>query len=189
MVRDVVYRVILCVSVLALCGTFLGCFQHQSGRSMREQADTLSKRQQYDEAIEAYWKHIRLREGVENKPDWENPYIYLLDIGDIYLAMSNFEKALETFELAETKGVKPGYVNDRLRYVGTLYEEQGELHKAIEHLQKYRDRDEILFDLMLNRLARQIVTQEEQHQEQLEVTGPIEESKDLNVLEATRALE
>lgn len=129
--------------------------------SMKQKADELSINKEYEQAIQAYQDHIKQRASIPNKPDWENPYIYLLDIGDIYLEMGMVEKALESYERAAQHDVKQGYVNDRLRYIATWYEEQGEIESAIEHLQKYREKDELLFDLMLNRLARKLVALEE----------------------------
>jgi tetratricopeptide (TPR) repeat protein len=133
-----------------------------------------AKLKKYEEAIAAYREHIAERAAVSDRPEWENPYIYLLDIGDIYLQQGNVEQALTTYESAAEHDVKAGYVNDRLRYIASWYEEHGELEKAIEHLQKYRERDELLFDLMLNRLARQLVAREEA--QEAETESPTAES-------------
>ena len=91
----------------------------------------------------------------------ENPYLYLLDIGDIYLEQGQVEQALKEYELAEKNKVKQGYVNDRYRNVASWYEKKGELRKALEVLKKYRKKDVILFDLMLDRIAKKIVEIEE----------------------------
>lgn len=129
--------------------------------SNRAQAVSLSQQKQYDQAVAAYWQHIESRLAVKNRPDWENPYIYLLDIGDIYLEQDQVAKALESYLEAEQHGVKAEYVADRMRHVARWYEARGLLREAIEHLKKHRQRDEVLFDLMLTRLARQLVEQED----------------------------
>lgn len=115
----------------------------------------------YDEAIKAYIRHIDKRVKTKEKPEWENPYIYYLDIGDIYLQQENIEKALEYYLLADKENVKKTYVNDRLRNIGDFLVEKKEFERAIEHLTTYRERDPLLFDLMRDRIAKQIVAQED----------------------------
>ncbi|MCB0336001.1 MAG: tetratricopeptide repeat protein [Bdellovibrionales bacterium] len=130
--------------------------------SMRERASSLRKNKDYENAIAAYQKHIQARLAVSDKPEWENPYIYYLDIGDIYLEQSKLKQALEYYELAEKQGVKPGYVNDRYRFVARWLEDRGQLAEAIAHLEKYREKDPMLFDLVLDRLARKLVAEPSQ---------------------------
>ena len=129
--------------------------------SSRARADRLSKEKKYQEAIDEYWRHIEDRLAVSERPNWENPYLYLLDIGDLYIEQGNVGEALRYYELAEEKHVKQGYVNDRYRGVAAWYESRGRLRDAIEHLEKYQDKDPLLFDLMLDRLSRELVEQEE----------------------------
>lgn len=164
------HLMLICIVSILL----VGCFWREAGKTLRQKADAYSQEKKYEEAISAYREHIAQRAAVVDRPEWENPYIYLLDIGDIYLEMGDVERALATYESAATHDVKAGYVNDRLRYIATWYEEQGNLDKAIEHLQTYRERDELLFDLMLNRLARKLVAREEA----LEAEADLESSPD-----------
>ena len=126
----------------------------------REIAKNLKDAREYEKAIEQYQKHIQNRLNVKKRPDWENPYIYLLDIGDIYLEQSLPDKALETYEEAEKKKVKAAYVNDHYRAVASWYESKGELNKALDILKKYADRDPELFNMMMDRLAKQLVAAE-----------------------------
>jgi tetratricopeptide (TPR) repeat protein len=134
------------------------------GESYKQQADELRKSEEYDEAISAYKKHINHRLKVNPRPDWDNPYIYLLDIGDIYLEQGQVEKALKQYEEAEEKGVKQAYCNDRYRAVALYYEERGELKKSLKILEKYREKDTFLIDLMLDRLARKLIAAEDSPQ-------------------------
>ena len=144
--------VFFCLFLLNSCGPT---------ESSRSKADTYSREHRYEEAIAEYHRHINDRLGVKNRPEWENPYLYLLDIGDIYLEQGDVEKALENYKLAEDKEVKESYVIDRYRYIATWYEKKGDLKSALKHLEKYRDKDPLLFDLMLDRISRQMVKEED----------------------------
>ena len=145
----------LCL-VVVLNGCFWG-FEE----SHKEKADRLRKSENYQSAIDSYYQHIQDRLAYEKRPDWENPYIYLLDIGDIYLEQGDFKKALEIYEQAEKEGVKQAYCNDRYRAVALWHEQRGELKESLEILRHYREKDPFLMDLMLDRLARQLVAQED----------------------------
>ena len=151
------YLLIPTLTLLTSCILF-------EGESYKQQADELRKSEDYDEAIRAYKKHIEHRLKINPRPDWDNPYIYLLDIGDIYLQQGQVEEALAEYERAEKKGVKQAYCNDRYRAVALYYEERGELKKSLEILQKYRDKDTFLIDLMLDRLARKLIAAEDSAQ-------------------------
>lgn len=147
---------ILLILTLAL----LGCHQqppsiHNLDRSALQQTG------RYKELIKAYQNHIAQRLSVKNRPEWENPYLYFLDIGDIFLEQNQLEQALHYYHMAEEQGVKPAFVTDRLRHVARWYEERGDLHAALKHLQQHRERDPLLFDAMLDRLAREIIRQED----------------------------
>lgn len=128
-----------------------------------EKADEYSRQKRYDEAIVQYQKHIAARLADKNRPAWENPWFYLLIIGDIQLGQNKVAEAISSFEQAEKEGIDKPLVADRFRMVARNYENQGNLEAAFQTLQKYRDRDPLLFDLMLDRLARTIVSQENQN--------------------------
>jgi tetratricopeptide (TPR) repeat protein len=98
--------------------------------------------------------HMADRLSIANRPDWENPYFYLLRIGDIELEQNNIAAAEKLYLEAEDKGVTPQLVTDRLMNVARIYEDSGELEKAIEFLKKYRNRDSLLMNSMLDRLVR-----------------------------------
>lgn len=144
-----------CILVLLLNA----CFSTNSS-PYRVEADSLKEQDRFDEAVTAYWKHIHYRLAIKDRPTWENPYIYLLDIGDIYLKQGQVDRALEHYKLADKYDVDRGYVNDRYLSIARWYEEHGELHKALAHLQIYSERDPIIFDLMMDRIAKQILTDE-----------------------------
>ncbi|MDZ4784923.1 MAG: hypothetical protein SGJ02_02490 [bacterium] len=125
-------------------------------------AEEALRQKKYDQACELYQKHIEYRLSVIDRPEWENPYFYYLIIGDIRLRQSKVEEALSAYELAEKMKIEPQLVSDRYRFVAGWYEENGELKKAIKVLETYRNRDLLLFDAMLDRLAREIVKKEDE---------------------------
>ena len=150
-------KLLLAVILLAS----LGCHGFTPGASSREQADRLARDGKYDEAIDLYRKHLETRLAAPNRPDWDNPYIYLLDIGDMHLKKGEPENAIKYYELAEQHKVEAEYVTDHLRGVALWYEERGLRLEALQYLKKYRRRDPLMFDLMLDRIAHDIVAAEE----------------------------
>lgn len=156
----VIKKAIALLGLLPILLVLNGCFWGL-GESNKEKADRLRKTENYQSAIDSYYQHIQDRLAYEKRPDWENPYIYLLDIGDIYLEQDDLKKALEIYEHAEKEGVKQAYCNDRYRAVALWHEQRGELKESLEILRHYREKDPFLMDLMLDRLARQLVAQED----------------------------
>lgn len=138
---------------------FSACFSIGSSERLRE-ADELARQEKWDEAIEAYREHIDDRLTVSERPEWENPYFYLLTIGDIELGRGEPVKALQSYEEAEKQGVSTSLVSDRYRAVAAWYEEHGKLEDALKVLTTYRERDSLLFDAMLDRVARSLTEQE-----------------------------
>ena len=135
----------------------IGCFPY--GSDLLRDAEQLSRQGKYEGAIAAYRSHMDSRLAVIERPDWENPYFYLLLIGDVYLGKGDAEKALESYEEAERNGVHESLVSDRYRSTAAWHEERGELQKAFDILTRYRSRDTLLFDSMLDRIARAMTKQ------------------------------
>lgn len=146
------------LAVLLLAVLLLGC--HAPGEKVR-QAEELSRQGDYSSAITLYREHMQERLNVENRPEWENPYFYLLLIGDVQLGQGQPEAALATYEEAEQMKVEPTLISDRYRAVGRWYQEHGQSQKALEVLSKYRDRDSLLFDAMLDRIAKELTAKED----------------------------
>lgn len=124
--------------------------------SHKTKSDNYVKEEKYPEAIKELEKHIDERLKAK-RPEWENPYTYYLDIGDIYLKQDQIDKALEYYNLALKSDVKKEYVADRMRTVAIYYEDKNEVKLAIEHLKKFRDLDPDFTDMMMDRLARKFV--------------------------------
>lgn len=125
-------------------------------------AEELSRQGEYDEAIAEYRAHIAERLSAKERPNWENPHFYLILIGDIQLGQGKAEEALETYQKADQNKVDPYLISDRMRGVAAWYEKKGDLNKAVEVLRSNRTRDILLYDAMLDRLAREITRKEDE---------------------------
>jgi tetratricopeptide (TPR) repeat protein len=117
-------------------------------------AEELLRQKKYDEAIQMYQRHIDERLKVEDRPEWENPYFYLILIGDIQMGTGDLNKALETFLDAEKKGVDRYLISDRIRSIAKAYEDKKEYDLAINLLLAQRERDSLLFEAMLDRVNK-----------------------------------
>ena len=148
-------RSVLSIS-FALC---IGCFSNESAHL--HEAEELTSEGKPDETIAAYREHISERLANSDRPEWENPYFYLLNIGDIELHRGNVDAALAVYEEAEREKVELPLVADRYRAVAVWYEEHGQLQKAFEVLTKYREKDPLIFDSMLDRVARELTKSEQ----------------------------
>ncbi len=124
-------------------------------------AEELSRQGKYDEAIGAYREHLEERLSLTNRPSWENPYFYLILIGDIQLGQNKPEEALGSFKEADSKGVDQYLVADRIRETASWYEKQNRLEEAIKLLNEYREKDPLMFDSMLDRLSKELVKRED----------------------------
>ena len=146
-------------SGIVLGGCHLSIFS--PAKSLMEEAEELARNAQYQEAIALYQKHMQKRLSVIDRPDWENPYLYLLTIGDLELRQDKIDSAISTYEEAEKKGVSRELVSDRYRGVAEHFEQKHQLETAVEILKRFRDRDPLLYDGMLDRISKQIVAEED----------------------------
>ena len=124
-------------------------------------AEEFSRQGKYPEAISEYELHMRHRLELKKRPEWENPYFYLILMGDLELLQDKSEVALQRYEEAEAKGVDSNLISDRFRSLAHWHETRGRLEYAVSLLKKRREKDPILIDAMLDRLSKQIVAQEE----------------------------
>jgi tetratricopeptide (TPR) repeat protein len=148
--RYLTFRVTSCLALLLISGCF------STGPRELLDAEALSDEGKHEEAIAAYREHIANRLEVADRPEWENPYFYLLNVGDIELSRGNVDRALAAYEEAEREKVDLPLVADRYRAVASWYEEHGQLEQALEILTEYRDKDPLIFDSMLDRVAREL---------------------------------
>ncbi len=140
------------MKILLVLVIFVGCYT--APVSFAQKAKQYLAKEQYDQAIDAYKKHIDSRLKRKSRPEWENPYVYYLDIGDVYLLQNDLDNALKYYFLAEEKKVEASFISDRLRKVAIWYEDNNQLDQALAHLQKYQDRDPEFFNMMLDRIAK-----------------------------------
>ncbi|RIL09400.1 MAG: hypothetical protein DCC75_06610 [Proteobacteria bacterium] len=153
-----------CLVLLALlsCNSSSGRRSFGFGSMSRlEKAEELSRQGKYDQAIEAYRQHLEDRLKVKDRPEWENPYFYLILIGDIELGQGKRAEALQNYEEADKRGVDVYLISDRIRSVAYSYEKDGKLAEALQLLEKHRAKDALLFDSMLDRIAKELVEVEE----------------------------
>ncbi len=144
---------------LLACMCLIGCTALDSS-SLVDRAEQLTEGGRYPEAIDTYRNHIQERLDQSARPDWENPYFYLLRIVDLQLKQERPQDALRTCLEAERQGVETSLTSDRYRAIATWYEQRGDLSAAFEVLKSHRDKDPLLFDAMLDRIARAITASE-----------------------------
>lgn len=148
------------LSLLLLTAWLHGCSLSNNSSSLVRDADELSKQGQHDAAIASYREHMDARLAASDRPEAENPYFYLLMMGDVELSRGDTAKALALYEEAEQNGVEKQLVADRYRAAASWYESHGQLKEAMELLAKYRDRDDLLFDAMADRIAKELTARE-----------------------------
>jgi tetratricopeptide (TPR) repeat protein len=129
------------------------CFLRASPSAL-QRAEELSRQKKYPEAIAAYREHMEERLALKDRPEWENPYFYLILIGDIELGTDRPEDALKSYLEADSLKVDAYLVADRVRSVAKWYEEKSQWDRAIEILLQHRERDSLLFDSMLDRVNK-----------------------------------
>ena len=132
-----------------------------SRNSFLYQAEELTQQSKYDEAIVAYELHIADRLQDPARANWENPYFYLLRVGDLLLSQDKPKEALTAYVKAESEGIEKTLISDRLRSLARWYEEHDQLDQAIIILTEHRGRDPLLFDSMLDRIGRALTDKED----------------------------
>jgi tetratricopeptide (TPR) repeat protein len=138
----------------------IGCGLLRSSTNAAQQAEELTQQGNYEEAISLYREHIQDRLAVTNRAEWENPYFYLLRIGDLHLRMEQPQAALDAYQEAEAHDIETGLISDRYRAVANWYIAHAQLQAAFDVLKKYRERDSLLFDAMLDRVGRALTKQD-----------------------------
>ena len=132
-----------------------------SGSSHLKSAEELSRQKQFDGAILEYRRHMEERLKIRERPEWENPYFYLILIGDIQLGQNDPVAARKSYDDAETAGVDVALVSDRYRSLAAWYEKQNKLKESVEILKARRDKDPLIFDSILDRVLKALTAQEE----------------------------
>jgi len=115
----------------------------------------------YAEAIGEYQQHITARLEDSRREPEENPYFYLILIGDVYLEQTKLQPALESYIEAKEREVETPLVVDRIRRVARALRDNGQHREAVTLLKKYRALDEFVFDLDIDETLKAIVTFED----------------------------
>jgi hypothetical protein len=132
---------------------FTACSSLQSS-TLANRAEQLVEEGRYDQAIESYRSHIERRLAASDRPEWENPYFYLLRVTDIELMNSRPNEALKACSEAAANGVERGLISDRYRAIAAWHIDHKELQRAFDILKTHRELDPLLFDAMLDRVGR-----------------------------------
>lgn len=148
-----------------------GIWHSSEGSKWLRKAEEYSRQGDYDQAIDAYRRHIQERLEVQPRPEWENPYFYLVLIGDIELGRDRPAEALSAYQEAEKRGVDMYLIADRIRSLAGWYEKNDQLDAAIGLLNNYRDKDSLMIDAMLDRLSKELTRREDN--ERLAHTAPM----------------
>lgn len=135
------------VVLLLICN--FGC-----SRSLLQKAEELAKSGQIDQSIALYRQHMQKRIDDKSRPDWENPYFYEIVIGDLELERGDLDLALDHYAKAHENGVEDKLVGDRIRSAAAQLEESGKIDQAFQLLEKNRALDPLLFDVVLDRIAK-----------------------------------
>ena len=154
-------KLFLYLLVIITC-IFVPACRSMNSRNKLDSAEELLRQDKYEEAIKLYKDHMNSRLTLKNRPEWENPYFYYLLIGDIELRRSNVSAAVENYKIAQVNGIHESLISDRFRYIASWYEEKGKLEEAINILKENRALDPLLFDAMLDRLARDLIKKQDE---------------------------
>jgi tetratricopeptide (TPR) repeat protein len=117
-----------------------------------------------ESAIREYYLHINQRlheQQTQQIMSSENPYFYLILIGDIYLEINEPLKAKEIYLEAQKNNVAKEFIADRLRILARYYRKRKEYHNAMEILEQYRELDDLLFDSDRDEIAKELVANEQ----------------------------
>jgi tetratricopeptide (TPR) repeat protein len=140
-----------------------GCAVMDSSSDLVAGAELAVEQGRYDEALESYRLHRDERLAVADRPEWENPHFYTLLMGDVELRRGNPESALKLYTQADQEHLSSSLVTDRYRAVAAWYLESQRFDEALEILKRHRGRDPLLFDAMLDKVAKRMTKSEESH--------------------------
>jgi len=144
-----------------------------------DKAETAEENKNYSSAIQFYKEHIEFREKDRKAPK-ENPYFYLLMIGDLYLKSEDPVNAEKTFVEAIEKDVSKPLCAERIRRIAKYYSKNNSYDEAFKLLELHRELDPLLFDLDKDNLHKEFIAlnQETEEQESLEIKPVTNEELD-----------
>jgi predicted Zn-dependent protease len=111
--------------------------------------------------IPEYEEHIEARLKDPDRPSWENPHFYQLLIGDLYLKDNKPKEALKSYLKARKHGVEDSLISDRIRGLAKWYIDKAKKEDAFQLLKTWGALDPLLFDGLLDELARKMTAEED----------------------------
>jgi len=98
---------------------------------------------------------------TEGRLAGENPYFYLILIGDLHLDLDEPKKALQNYLEAHSRSVAHELVVSRIRRVALYYSERSNYAAALNLLATFRELDAEIFDATIDRIHRESVKSEQ----------------------------
>ena len=146
---------------LILGTTSCSLFSTRNELSLARRAEQAQEAGNCEKAINLYNKHIEDRITQENKAEKENPWFYLIKIGDCQFEQNKETEALNTYLEAKSKKVYPDLIADRIMKVVDMRVKQKRYDDAINLLKDHREIDELKFDSRIDEIHKEIVVNEE----------------------------
>lgn len=139
----------------------MACSFFAPGLTTLEKADQARKNGRYKLAIKHYQQHLEQRLATKWKIKNENPYFWLLTIGDVHLEAGDPIKARQIYDEALNKKVDTLLLVDRYLTLATWYRDHDNYEQALEILKHYRDLDLLLFNGTLDKFSKEILAKED----------------------------
>ena len=129
--------------------------------SLAKQADQARKAGDCDKAIPLYREHLHRRLKDSKRPKSENPWFYLILIGDCLVDQDKEDVAVSVYLEAKEKKVLPELVADRFIRISERMTSNNRFSEAMRFLKKHREIDELLFDARIDEIHKRMVAMEE----------------------------
>ena len=147
--------------LLSGCFFYAGSVTFSAPGEHRRAAEKLQGAGKYREALQEYELHMAERLKARNRPAEENPYFYLLYVGDCYLELGEEKTALAKYLEAREHGIPDTSLTDRLLRVANWYGARGRYEEALALLEKYREVDPLILESQLDTFSKLIVQRDE----------------------------
>ena len=156
-----VYLIATLAFFLTGCFFVAGSVTFTAPGEHRRSAERLQREGKYQEAVLEYERHMEERLKARHRPDEENPYFYLLYIGDCYLELGEEKTALAKYLEAREHGIPDTSLTDRLLRVANWYGARGRYEEALALLEKYREIDPLILESQLDTFSKLVVQRDE----------------------------
>ena len=146
---------------ISLAFSLFCCFSCSSNKniSLADKAAQEFNDGDLEQARKNYFRHMKKRLLDESRPNDENPFFYLVLIGDIYLKEEKLERAFYFYRVGHGKKVKTPLIAYRIRKVALAYHKNKQSEIALDILREYRELDEFAFDAEKDKIHREYINQ------------------------------